>query len=74
MLDEIAADYDGRLKVGKVDVDAQPELAAAFDVSVDPDARARARRQVVAATKVGAASKDALEVRLAYALPQPVEA
>ena len=28
VLHELAADYEGRLKVGKVDVDAQPELAS----------------------------------------------
>ena len=32
IVDEIAADYAGRLKVGKVDVDAEPELAAKFGV------------------------------------------
>ena len=33
---EIAKEYDGKVKVGKVNVDEQPELAAAFDVSSIP--------------------------------------
>ena len=38
IVDEIAGDYAGRIKVGKVDVDAEPELAGAFGVSSDPHA------------------------------------
>ena len=33
---EIAEEYEGRVKVGKVNVDEQPELAAAFRVSSIP--------------------------------------
>ena len=33
---EIAQDYEGRIKVGKIDVDAQPELASAFGVASIP--------------------------------------
>ena len=33
---EIAEEYDGRAKVGKVNVDQQPELAAAFDIESIP--------------------------------------
>jgi thioredoxin 1 len=36
IVDEIAQEYDGRLKVGKIDVDAEPELAAAFQVQSIP--------------------------------------
>ena len=36
IVDEIAADYSGRIKVGKVDVDSEPELAGAFGVSSIP--------------------------------------
>ena len=36
IVDEIAGDYAGRIKVGKVDVDAEPELAGAFGVSSIP--------------------------------------
>lgn len=33
---EIAEEYEGRVKVGKVNVDEEPELAAAFNVSSIP--------------------------------------
>lgn len=36
VVDEIAGEYAGRLKVGKIDVDDQPELASAFQVSSIP--------------------------------------
>lgn len=32
----VAAKYEGKLKVGKINVDEQPELAAAFRVSTIP--------------------------------------
>jgi len=33
---ELAADYDGKVKVAKVNVDEQPELAASFGVASIP--------------------------------------
>ena len=33
---EIAEEYEGRVKVGKVNVDDEPEIAAAFNVSSIP--------------------------------------
>ena len=33
---EVAAEYEGKIKVGKVNVDEQPELAGAFRVSGIP--------------------------------------
>ena len=36
IVDELAADYAGRLKVAKIDVDAEPELAATFNVASIP--------------------------------------
>lgn len=36
VIEEIADEYDGRIKVGKVNVDEQPELAAAFRVESIP--------------------------------------
>lgn len=36
IVSEIADEYDGRVKVGKVNVDEQPELAAAFRVESIP--------------------------------------
>ena len=36
ILDELATDYDGRLKIGKVNVQEQPELATAYNVRAVP--------------------------------------
>jgi thioredoxin 1 len=36
VIDELAAEYEGKLKVGKVDVDAQQQLAADFGVRSIP--------------------------------------
>lgn len=36
VIDELAVDYEGRLKVGKVDVDAEQQLAADFGVRSIP--------------------------------------
>ena len=36
IISEIADEYDGKIKVGKVNVDEQPELAAAFKVESIP--------------------------------------
>ena len=36
VVDELAAEYDGQLKVGKVDVDAEQQLAADFGVRSIP--------------------------------------
>lgn len=36
IVEEIAEEYDGKVRVGKVNVDEQPELAAAFNVSNIP--------------------------------------
>ncbi len=71
---ELAGDYQGRLKVGKVNVDAEPELAGAFRVSSIP-LLALVRDREVIATKVGAAPKRALEAAFDLAsLPAPAEA
>lgn len=36
VVEELATQYDGKLKVGKVDVDAQQQLAAEFDIRSIP--------------------------------------
>lgn len=36
VIDELASEYEGKLKVGKVDVDAQQQLAADFGVRSIP--------------------------------------
>ena len=60
VLEEIAADYDGSVKVAKVDVDAENELAGHYGISsvptiafFEPEERPKA--------VVGALSKDMLE-------------
>lgn len=36
VIEEIANDFDGKAKIGKVNVDEEPELAAAFGISSIP--------------------------------------
>ena len=36
VIDEIAAEYGGRLKVGKIDIDAEPHLASQYRVMSIP--------------------------------------
>jgi thioredoxin 1 len=36
IIDELAIEYEGKLKVGKVDIDVQQQLAAEFDVRSIP--------------------------------------
>ena len=36
VISELAEEYEGKVKVGKVNVDEQPELAAAFNVASIP--------------------------------------
>lgn len=36
VIEELAEEFDGRVKVGKVNVDEEPELAAAFQISSIP--------------------------------------
>ena len=59
IVDEIAQDYAGRLKVGKIDVDAEPELASAFQVQSIPMIVLVKGGEVVAGA-IGARPKDAL--------------
>jgi len=59
VLDEIAADYDGKLKVCKVDVDANRDVPAKFGIRGIPTLIVFKGGQP-AATKVGALSKTQL--------------
>jgi thioredoxin 1 len=54
VIEEIADEYDGKVKVGKVNVDEQPELAAAFRVESIP---------LLVVVKDGAIVKQAVGVR-----------
>ena len=56
LLDELADEYAGRIKVCKVDVDSNPETAAKFNVRGIPTLLVF-KNGAVEATKVGALSK-----------------
>ena len=64
VVDQIAQEYAGKLKVGKVDVDSEPELARRFGVSGIP-AIALFKDGKVVSTTVGARPKGALVKALA---------
>ena len=59
ILDEISAEYAGKIKVCKVDVDSNPETAAKFNVRGIPTLLVF-KNSAVEATKVGALSKSQL--------------
>ncbi|NYT77848.1 thioredoxin TrxA [Alcaligenaceae bacterium] len=59
LLDEAAAQYDGRVIIAKVDVDANPETAAKFGIRGIPTLMLFKDGKAVA-TKVGALSKSQL--------------
>jgi thioredoxin len=63
IVDELASDYAGRLKVGKVDVDAEPELAQAFGVASIPTILLMKGGEVVASA-IGARPKAQLAAAL----------
>ena len=56
LLDELADEYVGRIKICKVDVDSNPETAAKFNVRGIPTLLVF-KNGTVEATKVGALSK-----------------
>ena len=58
-LDQIAAEYEGSLTVAKVNIDEEPQIAAAFGVRSIPTMVVLRDRKVIAAT-TGALRKDAL--------------
>lgn len=59
LLDEIAIDYDGKVKVCKIDVDSNSESAAKFNVRGIPTLLGF-KNGAIEATKVGALSKGQL--------------
>ena len=60
---EMAEKFDGKVKVGKVNVDEQQELAGKFNVMSIPSF-VFVKDGKVAATKVGAMNRDAMEEQL----------
>ena len=59
VLEQVAAEYDGRLKVAKVNVDEEPALSGAFGVRSIPTLVVLHDRKVIAAA-AGAMPKAAL--------------
>ena len=64
IVEELARDYEGKITVGKINVDDQPELAAAFRVSSIPTIVVMKNGQVTNVA-VGYRSKSDLEALLA---------
>jgi thioredoxin 1 len=74
VLEQVAAEYDGRARVMKVNIDEEPAVAAAFGVQSIPTLALVHRRSVLASA-VGAMPKAALVARLGLdRLPVPAEA
>jgi thioredoxin len=74
VMEQLAAEYDGRVKVMKADIDEEPAVAAAFGVQSIPTLVVVHERAVVSAA-VGALPKAALVARLGLdRLPVPAEA
>ncbi len=71
IVDELAGDYADRIKVGKIDVDAEPEIAAAFGVASIPTLLLVKDGQVVASA-IGARPKP--QIAQALRLDEFVEA
>ena len=57
VIEEISDEYDGKIKVGKINVDDEPELAAAFGVSSIPYVVVLNNGKVIASS-VGYKDKD----------------
>jgi len=53
LVDEVAREYDGRVKVGKLDVDSSPEVASRYGITSIPSLLVFQGGQVVA-QRVGA--------------------
>ena len=64
IVEELARDYEGKITVGKINVDDQPELASAFRVSSIPTIVVMKNGQVTNVA-VGYRSKSDLEALLA---------
>ena len=60
IIEELAQDYEGKAKTGKVNVDSEPELASAFNVSSIPTVVV-IKHGKITATSVGYRPKEDLE-------------
>lgn len=60
VIEELAKEYEGRAKIGKVNVDAESELASAFNVSSIPTVVV-IKDGKITATSVGYRPKEELE-------------
>ena len=63
IIEQLAADYDGRIKVGKLDVDANPSTAGAFNVRSIPSVLFFKEGELVDMV-VGAVPRPVLERRI----------
>lgn len=63
MIDELAAEYEGRALIGKVDVDSNPQTSVRFQVRSAPTLLVVLKGEVVA-KQVGAVSKAVLAQKL----------
>jgi thioredoxin 1 len=66
-IDQLAAAYDGRIRVGKVDVDAEAELAGRFNIISIPTLIVF-KGGSIAAQKIGALPKHEIEALIKSAL------
>jgi thioredoxin 1 len=67
IVDELAKEYEGKLKVGKLDVDNNPQIASKFGVMSIPTIMVMKNGQPVK-TMIGAQSKEALKRSIDEAL------
>ncbi len=63
IIEEIAEEYDGKLKVGKINVDDESELATAFGITSIPTLMVFKNGKITA-TSLGYKSKEEIEAML----------
>jgi thioredoxin 1 len=73
LIDEMAQDYSGRVKVGKLDVDQSPETAARYGITSIPTLLVFREGQVVA-QRVGALPREELRLLLDAHAPERLTA
>ena len=73
VIDELAGTYSGRIAIGKVDVDASPELAARYGIQSIPTLLLFEKGEIVS-RQIGAVPRDTLVRALDARLGAPVPA